>query len=78
MQIFVRTPLYETVTLQVEPSDTILTVKRKFKDKKGIPEDEQRLRHGVKLLLDEDLTLSDYGISKSVTLHLSLDYREWY
>jgi len=63
MQIFTKTLTGKTMTHNVEPTDTIKTIKEKLYEREGIPMDNQRLVFAGKNL-EDDRTLSDYNIRK--------------
>jgi hypothetical protein len=72
MQLFVKLPEGDkTITLDVEATDTIDTVKALIQGKESIPRAQQRLIFGEQQL-EDGCTLSDYDIKKNSTVNLLL------
>ena len=72
MQIFIKTLTGKTITLEVEPSNTIKKVKRKIQDKEGIPPSQQHLIFRRQELKDHQ-TLDEYKVTNKSSVHLRLE-----
>ena len=68
MIIYIKTLGGRTVILDVEPTDTIRSVKEKVEDETGIPPNLQRMIYSGKQL-EDDKTLVDYNIKREATIH---------
>ena len=74
MQIFVKAPTGETITLDVSGSDTIGSIKARIQDSLGILPHHQSVMFTGKFL-EDGCTLSDYLIRNGSTLHLATPLR---
>ena len=72
MQISILTPSHQSITLDVEPSDTIENVKTKIQDKISIEPENQHILWAGQYLAD-GTTLSDNNVNPSNTLTLVTD-----
>eukprot|EP01083_Nonionella_stella_P161897 530854_1 len=69
MQIFINTLKGKTITLDVNPNNTIQSVLNQIENKEGKPMDHSFLMFGGKQL-ENNHTVKYYNIQKETTLHL--------
>ncbi|KAI3425029.1 hypothetical protein D9Q98_008407 [Chlorella vulgaris] len=74
MQIFLRALTGDIITLDVESSDRVESIRARVQDREGIPPSEQRLIFAGRQLQD-GLTLADYSVQQESTLQLLLRLR---
>lgn len=74
MQVFVKTLTGKTLTINVEPSDTIGLFQIFIQLTEGIPSNQQRLIFAGRTL-EENRTFKDYNIQKESEFHLVLRLR---
>ena len=71
MQIFITTLYGKTISIEVEPTDSIETIKGKIQSEEGTPPDQQRLIFAG-IQLEDGRSLCDYNVQKESTFHLVL------
>jgi ubiquitin C len=69
MQIFAKTVTGKTITLEIEPSETIKDLKAKIQDKTDIPSRYQRLVFSGRPL-EDSATLSAYNIQRENVVYV--------
>ena len=71
MPLRVKTLSGKTMTVEVEPDESIEMLKERIRAQEGTPPEQQRIIFGGKQL-DNTKSISDYNIDKDSTLHLVL------
>ena len=71
MQIFIKLFTGKTITINIDPNETIYNIKQKIFNKAGIPIHIQNLHYSGRILNDT-LLVNDSNITINTTVHLSL------
>jgi ubiquitin C len=69
MQIFIKTLSNKTIIIDVEPCESVMSVKAKIQDKEGIPIEKQRLIAQGNAMEDDRL-IGDYNVQMLTNLFL--------
>ena len=73
MQLFVKTLTGKTLTLEIELSDTIMSMKEEIRDMEGIPPDQQKIIWcGHEMEPEDGRSVGDYNMRPETTAHLVL------
>ncbi|KAI9221927.1 polyubiquitin-B [Blastocladiella britannica] len=75
MLIFIKTNMGKIHAFEVEPSDTIDSIRDKYEELSGVPPHMQLLAFDRKKLEDDFATLEDCGIEDESTVFLVIRYR---
>lgn len=70
MRIHVKTPKGKILDFDVQPTDTIDSIKQRVQKRQGIPLDEQRMSFHSNELKDNQATLQDLGIKHKDTIDM--------
>ena len=73
MQIFIKTLNGNSIIINVNSTDTIISIKNKIREKEGVPIEIQRLTYNKNLINEK--TLSDYNIQNGSNILLLLSLK---
>jgi ubiquitin len=71
LQVFVKTVTGKTMTVDVQPTDTVDTVRQAIQTKEGIPSNHQRLIFNGRQLKQEE-TIAESGLQNHSQVHMVL------
>ena len=75
MKLIVKPLVGESITVEVESTDTITNLKNKINETAGIPFDQQRLIFAGKGQMEDERTIGSYNLEEGQTVHLVLRLR---